>query len=68
MLDEIFSTAFFNLLTETLNKERSLLLEALWDCPKALVLSHLLNNSRSDVLAISGGDRESKLLDDLKGL
>ena len=68
MLDEIFSTPFFNRVLETIKKEQSALFEGLWDCPKALILSFLRDKLNTDILVISGGDRESKLLDDLTGI
>ena len=68
MLDEVFGTPFFPLLTEKLKEHHSLLFETLWDCPKALILSHLRKKLNVDILVISGGERESKLLDDLTGL
>lgn len=68
MLASLFEKPFFKKLEETFQKNSPLLFEGLWDLPKALIIAYLKRAIKTDILIISGGERESKLLDDLTAL
>ncbi|MDN3505340.1 MAG: transcription-repair coupling factor [Rhabdochlamydiaceae bacterium] len=68
MLEDIFNAPFFSLLKDEIKKSPSLILEELWDCPKSLIISYLRKELGCDILVISGGNRESRLIDDLTAL
>lgn len=65
MIDDLFKTRFFESFLESVKKEKSLLFEGLWDAPKAAMIYALLNRSKKDIVIITGGERESKLFEDL---
>jgi transcription-repair coupling factor (superfamily II helicase) len=68
MLKTLFQQPFFKELEAQFNENKNLLFEGLWDLPKALVLSYLRQIFKTDILVISGGERESRLFDDLMSL
>ncbi|MCF7806778.1 MAG: transcription-repair coupling factor, partial [Simkaniaceae bacterium] len=68
MLEDIYKTPFFNLALDAIKTHPSLLFEGLWDCPKALLLSFLKRQLKCNILVVSGGERESKLIEDLTGI
>lgn len=51
--------------TEAVQNEPSLLIENLWDAPKAALLHLLINTTKKNVVVITGGTRENLLFDDL---
>jgi len=61
MLKEVEAAPFFSHLKEF----DALLIEGLWDCPKAIILHHLAKTKRP-IVVITGGERETKLFDDLQ--
>lgn len=67
MLDKFQQTSLAKSLVSALSetKDTSILIEELWDCPKALILSLLLEELRRPIVVVSGGDRQSKLFEDL---
>ncbi|MGE0197883.1 MAG: transcription-repair coupling factor, partial [Simkaniaceae bacterium] len=48
-----------------ITQEKSLLFEGLWDAPKALIAWIALEKVQKNILIISGGERETRLFDDL---
>ncbi|NRA90298.1 MAG: transcription-repair coupling factor [Simkaniaceae bacterium] len=64
MLDLFRSYPSVTAISKSLQGERSLLFERLWDTPKAL-LALLLQEMEKNVLIITGGERETRLYDDL---
>ena len=68
MLNDLLKQPFFLELEKALRENNTLLFEDLSDLPKALILSHLKKVFNTDILVISGGERESKLYDDLVSL
>ena len=56
------SLSFFH---EALKKEPHLLVEGLWDAPKALLLLLAAVGAKKNILVITGEKRENRLLDDL---
>lgn len=68
MLDDIFQSPFFSKLHAELTLHKKVFCEELWDLPKALIVSFLRKHLGCHVCVISGGMRESKLIDDLTGI
>ena len=64
MLDLFRSYPSVTAISKSLQGEHSLLFERLWDTPKAL-LALLLQEMGKNVLIITGGERETRLYDDL---
>ncbi|MCC6127858.1 MAG: transcription-repair coupling factor [Chlamydiae bacterium] len=52
-------------LQEALRKKTSLLLEGLWDAPKAFLASFALQETKRSILLITGASREDRLFEDL---
>jgi transcription-repair coupling factor (superfamily II helicase) len=48
-----------------MEKEPSLLVEGLWDAPKALLIQKIVAAQGKNVVVITGGERENRLYDDL---
>lgn len=65
MMEQIIKARFFQTFLDNVKKEKSLLFEGLWDAPKALLISLLLKEFKKDIIVITGGERESKLFEDL---
>lgn len=65
MLEKVSKSLFFKEFLEILKTEGSILLEKLWDSPKALVALKAQKELGCSVLIITGGERQEKLLDDL---
>lgn len=65
MLEKVSRSLFFKEFLEILKIEGSILLEKLWDSPKALVALKAQKELGCSVLIITGGERQEKLLDDL---
>ncbi|MES2345186.1 MAG: transcription-repair coupling factor [Chlamydiota bacterium] len=55
----------FDAFLEAFSKEPSLLIEGLWDCPKALLIDQIAKSTHKNVIVITGGERENRLFDDL---
>jgi transcription-repair coupling factor (superfamily II helicase) len=65
VLEKLSKSPFLHLFKTILKEESSLLIEGLWDCPKALLTLTALRELNSSILIITGGERQDKLLDDL---
>ncbi|MCB1107608.1 MAG: transcription-repair coupling factor [Chlamydiia bacterium] len=65
MLDAIKTVPSIKALSEILKQKESLLFEKLWDAPKAILALLLLELAEKNVLIITGGERETRLYDDL---
>lgn len=65
MLEKLQHSHFLQAFKKALQEEPSLLLERLWDCPKAIVALTALHTLKKSMLIITGGERQEKLLDDL---
>lgn len=50
---------------EIIAKEPSLLIEGLWDAPKALLIQQIAKSTNKNILIITGGERENRLFEDL---
>lgn len=50
---------------ELIEKEPSLLVEGLWDAPKAFLIQKIIEAQSKNVVIITGGERENRLYDDL---
>jgi transcription-repair coupling factor (superfamily II helicase) len=64
-LDFLDKSASLTLFKQALIKEPSLLIEELWDCPKAVLLFLAQKVLKKNILVITGEARENRLLDDL---
>ncbi len=53
------------LFSQLIQKESSLLLEGLWDAPKAALLSLTLRATGKNILVVTGERRENRIIDDL---
>lgn len=65
MWDEIQASLFFQIAKKHFQKEPSVLFEGLWDTPKALLILSAAHAQKQNILVITGGERETLLLDDL---
>ena len=65
MIEKFSHSPFLQLFKQALHEKPSLLLEGLWDCPKALLALTALRSFGRSIVIITGGDRQEKLLDDL---
>lgn len=65
MLEKLSKSPFLHLFKKAIKEESSLLLEGLWDCPKAILTLTVFRELNRSVLIITGGERQDKLLDDL---
>ncbi len=65
MLQKIETLPSIHAIKQAIATEKSLLFEGLWDAPKAILSLLLLNNVKKNVLIITGGERETRLYDDL---
>ncbi len=61
----LFSSESLANFSSLVKKEPALLIEGLWDAPKAALLSLLAETLKKDILVITGEKRESRLVDDL---
>ncbi|GAB4190693.1 MAG: transcription-repair coupling factor [Simkaniaceae bacterium] len=69
MLDRVCNTSsFFKKVLSIMEARPSLLLEGLWDSPKALVIALLTEKLQCHAVILTGGDREVRLLDNLAAL
>ncbi len=69
MLDQAFhQSPFLKQCLQELSKAPSLLLEELWETPKALLITILAQKMRCPVVILTGKTRESQLLDNLQTL
>lgn len=64
-LDTLRTFPSLQTLQSTIQEEKHLLIEGLWDAPKALLALLTLLETRRNIVIITGGERETKLLDDL---
>lgn len=67
MLDQVFKHAFFQTLTASVEHKTNLILEGLWDSPKALIAAYTASLNKT-VLFITGGAREDALFHNLSYL
>lgn len=65
MLDLMRSLSSIQAIVQNIKQEKSLLFETLWDAPKAILSLLLLHEGKKNVLIITGGERETRLYDDL---
>jgi len=65
MWNEIEKHSFIQSAKELFQKETSLLFEGLWDTPKSLLMLFAALTRKQNILIMTGGDRETRLLDDL---
>ena len=66
MWNAIKNSSFFQTFETLIKKEPSLVLEKLWDAPKAVLALSFAQVTQKNVLIITGGERETRLLEDLK--
>lgn len=64
-LDTLLQNAQVAAIAKEMAASKDLLFEALWDCPKAVLLALAQKITGKDLLILTGGSRESRLLDDL---
>ena len=65
MLKKIKTFSSIQAIEKAVETERSLLFESLWDGPKAVLSLLLLKHLKKNILIITGGERETRLYDDL---
>lgn len=65
MWESIEKHPFVQKAADTFQAEPSLLFECLWDAPKAILALLAAQSLNQSILIITGGDRETRLLDDL---
>lgn len=65
MLTLIEKHSFIQTVKTHFQNEPSLLFEGLWDAPKAILILCAALAQNRNVLILTGGDRETRLLDDL---
>ena len=65
---QLLLSATFQRIEKPLKGGESLLLEGLWDVPKALIAAFAVQATGKSVLLITGGMREDKFFDDLQQL
>lgn len=65
MLEKLKSAPSLKQIEEAATQHKSLVFESLWDAPKALIATLLEKATGRSVLIISGGESESKLVDDI---
>lgn len=61
----ILSSKSLQFFVEKIKSEKALVLERLWNAPKALLASLALQTTKKNILVITGGSREDKFLDNL---
>lgn len=66
MWNEIVKHSFIETAKQDLSQEPSLLFEGLWDTPKAILALLAALSTQKNILILTGGDRETRLLDDLQ--
>ncbi|MBI5273876.1 MAG: transcription-repair coupling factor [Chlamydiales bacterium] len=66
MLDQIGVSPFFVKLAKIVKEQSSILLEDVWDTPKALMIHFLHQELKSPIIVITSGNRENRLYDDLR--
>ncbi|MBI3212090.1 MAG: transcription-repair coupling factor, partial [Simkania negevensis] len=66
ILNQLKQSPFFQTFKKALEESSSLLLESLWDTPKASLIHLLLEFRGKNLLVITGGEREDHLIQDLK--
>lgn len=65
MLQKLETFSSIQAIKKAISSEKSLLFEELWDAPKAILSLLLLSHTNKNVLIITGGERETRLYDDL---
>ena len=65
MLQKIETLSSIQAIKQAVQTEKSLLFEGLWDASKAILSLLLLHHVKKNVLIITGGERETRLYDDL---
>lgn len=65
MLKNLKESPSIQAIEAAITQEKSLLFEGLWDAPKALIAWIALEKVQKNILIISGGERETRLFDDL---
>jgi transcription-repair coupling factor (superfamily II helicase) len=66
VLEKLIKSPFLQRFGDALKEHSSLLVEGLWDCPKAILTLIGLQKLNRSILIITGGERQDKLLDDLQ--
>ncbi|HSX12673.1 MAG TPA: CarD family transcriptional regulator, partial [Rhabdochlamydiaceae bacterium] len=64
-MTNLLKSAQLALFREAIQKEPSLLIEGLWDSPKAALLSIALRATGKNILVVTGEKRENRIIDDL---
>lgn len=65
ILDDFKKSTFYRTFVEVINTEKSLLMEGLWDAPKALLLQILQETTKNHILVVIDGEEENRLFQDL---
>lgn len=65
MLEKILNSSSLQAFQKIVQKEPSLLIESLWDAPKATLLLLAAQATGKNILILTGGQREERLFDDL---
>lgn len=65
MLDKLVSFSSISAVLDAVKNEKRLLFEGLWDAPKAVLSLLFSKETKKNILIITGGERESRLYDDL---
>ncbi|MBM3191925.1 MAG: transcription-repair coupling factor, partial [Chlamydiae bacterium] len=68
VLEKFSKSPFLKRFRQLIKEHSSLVLEGLWDCPKALLALVASEELDRSVLILTGGERQDKLLDDLQFL
>ncbi len=66
MLENFSDSPFLKVFSQSLKQEPSLLVEGLWDSPKALLTLEAFKELNTSIVILTGADRQDKLLDDLQ--
>lgn len=61
----LFKSAQLALFRQLIQKEPSLLIEGLWDAPKAALLSIAMQATGKNILVVTGEKRENRIIDDI---
>lgn len=65
MLDKLASFSSIRTILDAVKNEKRLLFEGLWDTPKTVLSLLFAKETKKNILIITGGERESRLHDDL---
>ena len=65
MFEKVTNFPSIRSISEAIREEKSLLFEGLWDAPKAILALLAKEHVKKNILIITGGERETRLFDDL---